>query len=467
MATRNELGTKKIKPLLISLAVPAIIAQLVNLVYNMVDRIYIGNMADGTTAMAGLAVALPVITIINAFTQLIGTGGAPLAAIKLGEDNKDGAEKIMTNSFVMLILSGILITVSILLFKEPMLYLFGADEVTVVPALQYISIYAYGTIFVQISIGMNAYINTQGYAKFGMYTVLIGAILNIILDPIFIFVLEMGVSGAALATIISQGVSAIWVLYFFMHSSNLKIRKEYFKPDFKIVLGTMALGVSPFIMSSTESLLQVSFNNQLSIYGGSMAVGTMAILLSMYQMITLPIVGLSMGAQPIMSYNYGAKNYARVRESFKFLFKLCVSYSIIAGTCMLLFAPTFARIFSSDPLTIEFAGWALRVYLVGSLLFGAQLACQQSFMALGQAKKSLSMALFRKVILLIPLLYILPTVLGDSQFAHAMAEPIMQYTNDGAKTFAVLFAEPISDILAAITTTTLFYNFYKKKLKEN
>ncbi len=467
MVTKNDLGTKDIKKLLLSLAVPGIIAQLVNIVYNMVDRIYIGNMEGGTTAMAGLAIAVPVITIIMAFTQLIGIGGAPLAAIKMGENNQDGAEKIMTNSFVLLIVSGIILTVGLYVFQEPLLYMFGADETTIIPAMQYVSIYVLGTVFVQISIGMNSYINTQGYAKFGMLTVLIGAILNIILDPIFIFGFNMKVSGAALATIISQGVSAIWVLYFFKNQSVLKIRKKYLIPDIKIVSGIAALGISPFIMTSTEGLLQISFNNQLAIYGGSLAVGTMAILMSLYQMISLPLVGVALGAQPILSYNYGSKNFHRVRETFKLAFKVCIAYSMTATTLILLFSPQFSRIFSADASAIAFSAWAVRVYLIGGLLNGAQLCCQQSFMALGQAKRSLSMALFRKIILLIPMIYIFPIILGDTTFATMMAEPIVQYTIDGPRTFAVLFSESVADILAAVTTTALFVHFYKKKLQDN
>ena len=267
MSTTNELGTKKVSKLLVGLAIPAIIAMMVNLLYNMVDRIYIGNMENGTLGMAGLSVAVPVITMIMAFTMLLGTGGAPLAAIKLGEGKKDDAERIMTTSFSSLIICAVLLTFAIELFQEPLLYLFGADSSSIVPAKEYIRIYALGTLFVQITQGMNAYINTQGYAKVGMCTILIGAIMNIILDPIFIFVFNMGVSGAALATIISQGLSALWVMYFFLKTSPLKIRKEYLLPNLKVLGSIMMLGVSPFVMNATEGLLQISFNNQLSLYG--------------------------------------------------------------------------------------------------------------------------------------------------------------------------------------------------------
>lgn len=467
MARTEDLANKKIAPLLFSLAVPAIIAQIVNILYNMVDRIYIGNMANGTVAMAGLAVALPIVTLIMAFTQLIGIGGAPLAAIKMGENNQDQAEKIMTNSFSTLIISGVILTAIVLIFQRPLLMMFGANETTIVPAMEYIGIYALGTVFVQISQGMNSYINTQGFTKIGMATVLIGALINIVLDPIFIFTFKMGVAGAAWATILSQGVSAVWVLLFLFKRSGLKIQMKYLVPDMKVLLSIFALGISPFIMTFTESLLQISFNNQLSKFGGDMAVGTMAILLSLYQIINMPLSGFCQGAQPILSYNFGAKNYQRVRETFKLTFKVCLGYSIVATGSIMLFSTFFARIFSSDPLTIHYAGWALRVYLVGGLFFGAQIACQQSFMALGQAKRSLMMALFRKVFLLIPLIYLFPVILGNTSFAAMMAGPIMSVSHDGAKVFAVLFAEPVSDILAACVTTTLFVQFYRTVLKKD
>ncbi|MEE0967362.1 MAG: MATE family efflux transporter [Bacilli bacterium] len=465
MAESNKLGYEKISKLLLSLAIPSIIAQLVNMLYNMVDRIYIGQMNNGTTAMAALSVTLPIITFITAFTQLVGTGGAPLCAIRLGENKKDKAEEIMTNSFSLLLMMGITLTVIILVLKEPLLYLFGATEQTIQPAIEYITIYALGTVFVQLTLGMNSYINTQGFAKIGMRTVIIGAVLNIILDPIFIFILDMGVSGAALATIISQGVSALWVMKFlFSKKSFIKIRKQYLKPKLSISLSIMGLGISPFVMSATESFLQISFNNQLSLFGGTMAIATMSILTSLWQFITLPLQGLCQGAQPIMSYNYGANNYTRVRNTFKLLFKLCVGFSCVVGFLIIFFSDFFVSIFTNDIETVKFASWALKVYIAGSVLFGAQIACQQSFMALGQAKISLTMAIFRKIILLIPLIYIFPFIFKDTSIAIMCAEGIMNMVNDGTRVFAVLFAEPVSDVLAALTTSTMFYRFYKKSL---
>ena len=468
MAKTQDLATKKIPSLLFSLAVPAIIAQLVNIIYNLVDRIYIGQMANGTVAMASLGVALPIVTLILAFTVLFGNGGSPLAAIKLGQNDKDGAEKIMTTSFILLISSGIIITLTILLFQEPILLLFGANAETLPLAIEYISIYCLGTVFVQIAVGMNSFINTQGFAKVGMKSVLIGAFLNIILDPIFIFGFGMGVKGAALATIISQGVSAVWVLMFlFGKQSTIKIRKKYFVLDKKVVFSICALGVSPFIMTSTESLLQISFNSQLDQFGGTMAVGAMIVLLSLYQLITMPINGITLGAQPIMSYNYGAKNYGRVRETFKYTFFASLIYSFIVAGCIMVFAPYVLRAFSSDPQTIIFTTWAVRVYLFGALFFGIQLACQQTFMSLGQAKVSLMLAIFRKIILLIPLIYLLPHTIGNTAFAINMSNSVTEFVSDAPKVFSVFLAEPVSDILAVVVTAFVFFRFYKKHLAKD
>ena len=466
MDRTEKLKNGSIPKLLFSLAIPSIIAQLVNILYNMVDRIFVGRTENGTIAMSALSVALPIITFIMAVTQLVGMGGAPLAAIKLGADDKDGAEKIMTTSFVSLISTGVLMTVIIVVFARPLLYAFGADASNIDMAVEYTTIYASGTLFVQIALGMNAYINTQGYAKFGMVTVLIGAVLNIGLDPLFISVLGMGVKGAALATIISQGVSAIWALTFiFGKKSIIKIRKKYLIPDIKVLGSICALGVSPFIMSSTESLLQISFNNQLSLYGGTTAVGAMSILLSLYQMVNMPLQGLCQGAQPILSYNYGAGNLERVKKTFKLLFVCCLSFSFVGCGTIVIFSRTFGSIFSGDSEMLKMVEWALRVYLLGGTVFGAQIACQQSFVSLGQAKRSLLMALYRKVFLLIPLIYIMPHLLGGTALATTLSLPVADICVDSSRVFAVLVSESISDVLAAATTTALFFNFYKNHLK--
>lgn len=448
MGATHDLGREKISKLLISLAVPSIISQLVNLLYNMVDRIFIGKTPEGELAMAAMGVCLPMITIVGAFAQLMGAGGAPLCAIKMGQGDNDGAEKTMTNSFSMLLINGVVLTALVLLFREPILRLFGADSQTIGYALSYLSIYMAGTIFVQITLGMNSYITCQGFAKTGMLTVMIGAVLNIILDPVFIFGLDMGVAGAALATVISQAVSGIWVLVFlFGRKSILRIRRDYLKPSIRVVGAIAALGISPFIMQTTESLVQISFNTQLLKFGGNIAVGGITIMYSLMTFITLPMSGLAQGAAPIVSYNYGAGKLHRVRKTFHLTIASCFLFSFIASCCIMIFSREFATIFVKKDAAeiLDFTARSLRIFLVGMTLFGLQIACQNTFMALGQAKISLLMALLRKVILLVPLIYILPLVMKN-------------------KVNAVLLAEPIADILAAVTTTVCFLIFYKHKL---
>ncbi|MCS6109822.1 MATE family efflux transporter [Clostridium botulinum] len=446
----TDLGKDPIGKLLFSLALPAIVAQLVNILYNIVDRIFIGRIANGDIAMAGVGVAFPIILIISAFSALIGMGGAPIAAIKMGEKDNDGAEKILSNSFSTLTILGIALTIGFFIFKEPLLWAFGASEATIGFANDYLGIYLVGTIAVQIALGMNPFINTQGFAKVGMTTVMIGAVINIVLDPILIFGFDMGVKGAALATIISQTVSAAWVLYFLCgKKSILKIRNKYLVPDAKIVLSIMALGVSPFIMQATESLVLISQNNQLSLYGGDLAVGAMTIMSSIMQIILLPLMGLSQGAQPIISYNYGAKNVDRVKKTFKLLLISCLSYTVIMWLLIMVFPQVFVKLFNSDPKLIEMTSWSMRIFFAGIIIFGAQIACQQTFLALGQAKISLILALLRKVILLIPLIFIFP----------------MFFEN---KLRGVLMAEPVADIVAALSTITCFIILSRKlfKIKE-
>lgn len=443
-----NLGEGSVGRLLFKLAVPAIIAQLVNVLYNIVDRIFIGRIPNGDIAMAGVGVAFPVIMIISAFSALIGMGGAPLAAIKMGEKDKDGAEKILSNSFSTLIILSIILTLIIFIFKEKLLWAFGASDVTINYALDYLSIYLMGTIFVQISLGMNTFINTQGFAKMGMVTVMVGAAVNIALDPILIFGFNMGVKGAAVATVLAQMVSAIWVLvFFFGKKSILRIRKEFLKPEFKVVFGIMALGISPFIMQATESLVIISMNNQLLKYGGDLAVSSMTIMSSIMQIVMLPMMGLTQGAQPIISYNYGAKKIDRVKKTFKLLITCCLTYTSIMWLGLMLKPDLFVLLFNNNPKLIEITSWSIRIYFAGIFLFGAQIACQQTFLALGEAKKSLILALLRKIILLIPLIYILPAILND-------------------KLMATLLAEPVADIISAATTIICFMIFYKKVLSK-
>lgn len=467
MASNEMLGNEKVAPLLFKLAMPAIVAQLVNVLYNMVDRIYIGNMANSTNALAALAVCLPLITIISAFTRLVGLGGAPLCAIRMGQQRKEEADRVMTTSFVLLIISSVVIMILSMIFKEPLLMMFGADASCIEQAKSYLSIYVLGTLFVQLSIGMNAYITTQGFAKISMVTVMAGAIANIILDPIFIFWLDMGVQGAALATIIAQAISFVWVMKFvFGPETVVRIRKKYLKPQARVVFAIVSLGISPFTMSITESLLQITFNTQLSQYGGVMAISVMAILVSLWQFVTLPVDGFMQGAQPIMSYNYGAKNYQRVRDTFKLSFKVCIAYSFCIVSIIMIFASTFAGFFSSDDATVQLASWAIRIYMAGGLIYGIQMCCQNSFLALGQAKQSLAMAFYRKMVLLIPMLLILPGILKDTSLAITMGSTISSLVYDGGAVFTIFLCEAISDVLACLTTGTLFYFFYRKHLKE-
>ena len=443
---KTNLGEGSVGKLLLSLALPAIVAQLVNVLYNIVDRIFIGRMANGEIAMAGVGVAFPIIMIISAFSSLIGMGGAPLAAIKMGEKDNDGAEKIISNSFSTLIIIGILCTITFLIFKERILWAFGASEATIGYAIDYLTIYLFGTVFVQIALGMNSFINTQGFAKIGMITVVIGAIINIVLDPIFIFTFNLGVKGAALATILSQFVSAIWVLTFlFGKKSILKIRKKYLAPKLNVLLPITALGVSPFIMQATESAVLISLNNKLQMYGGDLAVGSMTIMSSIMQIVTLPMLGLSQGAQPIISYNFGAKNIDRVKKTFKLLLTSCLIYTFTMWGALMIFPEFFVGIFNNKPELVEITSWSMRIFFAGVIIFGAQIACQQTFLALGQAKISLCMALLRKVVLLVPLIFILPTLVSSEN-----------------KLAAVLWAEPISDVIAALTTSIVFIIFYKR-----
>lgn len=442
----TDLGKGSVGKLLFQLALPAIIAQLVNVLYNIVDRIFIGRMPNGELAMAGVGVAFPIIMIVSAFSALVGMGGAPLAAIKMGEKDNDGAEKIMTNSFSTLVIIAIILTISLLIFKENILWAFGASKDTIGYANDYIGIYLIGTLFVQIGLGLNPFINTQGFAKTGMITVLIGAIINIVLDPILIFGFNMGVKGAALATISAQFVSAVWVLLFLVgKKSVLKIRKKYIVPNLKVIGPILLLGISPFIMQATESLVIISMNNNLAKYGGDLAIGAMTIMSSVMQIILLPMMGLTQGAQPIISFNYGADKLDRVRKTFKLLLVSCLVYTTIMWGAIMIFPQVFVSIFNSNPQLVEITVWSMRIYFAGILLFGAQIACQQTFLALGQAKISMILALLRKIILLIPLIFILPIFFEN-------------------KLQGVLTAEPVADITAAIVTIICFSVFYKKTL---
>lgn len=442
--TTIDLGSGNVGKLLLKLAVPAVIAQIINLLYNIVDRIYIGHIPGvGTSALTGVGLCMPILMLVNAFATLAGAGGAPRAAIAMGQGRKEDAEQILGNCFSTLLIIAVILTVGLSIYAEPLLWLFGASENTIPYALDYMKIYLLGSIFVLIVLGMNTFITTQGFAKFAMLTTVIGAVINIILDPIFIFVFGLGVKGAALATILSQCVGCIWVIKFLTGKKTiLKLQIKNLRLKGAVILPCLALGISSFIMLSTESLLSISFNSSLSKYGGDLAVGAMTIITSVSQLITLPLSGICQGAQPIISFNFGAGNKDRVISTFKYTCIICASYTTLGWLLTLLLPNLFASIFSSDAALIEYTSWCMRVYMAGIFAFGFQICCQQTFVALGQAKTSLLLACLRKLVLLIPLIFILPLFIEN-------------------KVFAVFLAEPISDILAASVTTLMFFTQIK------
>lgn len=448
MEKENKLAVMPVGKLLFSLAVPAIAAQIVNLLYNMIDRIYIGHIKDvGTTALTGVGVTLPVLMLVAAFAALVGFGGAPRAAITMGKGDNDDAEKILGNCVCVIVLISVILTIVFSVFSTEILYAFGASDDTIVYARQYMKIYVLGTIFVQITTGLNAFITSQGFASVGMKTVMIGAGLNIVLDPLFIFGFHMGVQGAALATVLSQAVSAVWVLCFLCGKKTiLHVRWQNLKINPAVIGPVLALGVSPFIMQATESLLSVCFNTSLGKYGGDIAVGSMTILASVMQTAMMPIQGLAQGMQPIVSFNYGAKQFDRVKKAFLLTLRSCLIYTFAMWLIAMLFPNVLASVFTTDTELIAYTAWALRIYMAACCIFGAQIACQQTFVALGKAVHSLFLAVLRKIILLIPMIYILPHFFED-------------------KVFAVFLAEPVSDALAVITTVTLFFATAWKMIK--
>lgn len=446
-----DLGSGRVGRLLFSLALPTITSQIVNMLYNLVDRVYIGHMqpADtvGKLALTGVGVCLPVIMIISAFAALMSMGGAPRASIEEGRGNPAESERIMGGCLTMLLAASLVLTIVFQLFARDFLLVFGASGNTIGYAVDYMRIYSLGTVFVQLTLGMNAYITAQGFTTVSMKTVLIGAILNTILDPVFIFAFDMGVRGAALATILSQAVSAAWVLRFLLGGkTRWRLRRENLRPRARVVLPCLALGLSPFIMQSTESLIAVCFNSSLLKYGGDIAVGAMTVLTSIMQFAMMPLQGLTQGAQPIISYNFGARNAGRVREAFRVLLRACLAYSLILWALVQLFPHVFALIFNNDPEMVAYTAWALRIYMAAAGIFGIQIACQQTFIALGNARTSLFLAVLRKIILLIPLIYILPGFFTD-------------------KVFAVFLAEPAADTLAVTTTAVMFSLQFRPAMK--
>ena len=444
--SESALASAPVGRLMLKLAVPSVAAQFINLLYNIVDRIYIGHIPDiGSTALTGLGVTFPIITLISAFAAFAGQGGAPLASIRMGAGDHEGAEKILGNSVTLLLAFSAVLTAVFLAIQRPVLMAFGASEATIGYAMDYISIYLLGTVFVQLALGLNTFITAQGRAMVAMCSVVIGAVMNIVLDPVFIFVFDMGVQGAAIATVLSQAVSALWVVgYLCSRRSGLRIRAANLRPRRKVIRQVAGLGMAPFIMQSTESLVTVVLNSGLQRYGGDLYVGTLTIIQSVMQMVTMPVQGITQGVQPIMSFNYGAGDYRRVRRTFQLLLRVTLTATTSAFLIVLLFPGALAMLFNDDRELVELVGRVMPIFFGGIWAFGAQMACQSAFMALGQAKTSLFLALLRKVILLVPLALLLPRLMGG--------------------VMGIYIAEPIADVLASATTLTLFLRQRKKLL---
>ena len=449
MAAKQDMGTGSVKKLMLQMAVPALVGQVVNLLYNIVDRIYIGHIPEiGGAALTGVGLFSPILMLITAFAMMAGSGGAPRAAIAMGQGDRERAEKILGNSFTVLMIMAVILTAVFYVTCPTLLRWFGASDATLPYAVEYGRIYILGSVFVLTVMGMNTFIATQGFARISMMTTIIGAVINIVLDPILIFVLDMGVKGAAIATVLSQAVSALWILKFLTGKQTiLKLQKQNLKLIPGVILPCLGLGVSTFVMLSTESILSISFTSSLAKFGGDVAVGAMTVLTSINQLVTMPLSGVCQGGQPLISFNYGARKYDRVKEAFFCQFGVCVTYTVIFWLLLMTMPNMFAGIFTSDTSIVSYTAWAIRVFLACGFSVGFQISCQQAFMALGQAKISLVMALLRKVILLIPLIFILPLFLEN-------------------KVFAVFLAEPIADVTAAAVTTFMFFRFFRKMLKE-
>ena len=444
---QQDMGTGSVRKLMLQLMIPAIVAQVVNLLYNIVDRIYIGHIEGiGAAALTGVGLFTPILMLLNAFAMLVGAGGAPRIAIAMGQGDREQAEKIVSNSFTLLMIFAVVLTVVFYAGAPVLLRLFGASDITLPYALMYSRIYILGSVFVLLVMGMNSFITAQGFAKVSMLTTVIGAVINIILDPILIFGLGMGVRGAAIATVLSQAVGAVWILRFLTGpKTGLRLRRDYLRPEKKVLVPVVSLGISTFVMVATESLLSISFSSSLARYGGDVAVGAMTVITSASQLVAMPIQGICQGGQPVMSFNFGAGKKDRVRQAFRFQLLLCGGYSTLFWAAMMLVPGAVAGIFTSDGALIQYTTWAMRIYMAGIFAMGFQTACQQSFVALGQAKVTLLLACLRKIILLIPLIFILPMFLSD-------------------KVFGVFLAEPISDILAAVVTVITFLSRFDKIL---
>ena len=445
---KKFLGTEPVGRLLWRLAVPTVIAQLVNMLYNIVDRIYIGHIPEtGSMALTGVGVCLPIIMIISAFAAFVSSGGAPRASIAMGRGDYDQAQRILGGCFTLQVAISLVLTAVLLIWNRPLLLAFGASGNTIEYAAQYMGVYALGTLFVELTLGLNAFITAQGFAQVGMKTVLIGAVANILLDPLFIFVLDMGVRGAALATVLSQGISCVWVISFLRGKKTLlRLEKAALPIRPRLILPCVALGTAAFIMQASESVISVCFNASLLKYGGDLAVGAMTILSSVMQFAMLPLQGIAQGAQPISSYNYGAGNAQRVRQTFWLLLKVSLGYALVLWGCIQLFPGVFARIFTPDAELVAFTAGVLRIYCGALFLMGIQIACQMTFVSIGNAPCSIIVAVLRKFVLLLPLIYLLPHLLAD-------------------QTRAVFLAEPVADTIAVTGTVLLFSFQFRKALR--
>jgi putative MATE family efflux protein len=448
---KEFLGREPIKKLLFRLAVPTVVAQLVNMLYNVIDRIYIGHMPEnGALALTGVGVCMPIILMVSAFAALVSSGGAPRASIEMGRKNDTAAENILGNCFSLLLIISAVLTAILLLFNRQILLLFGASENTIEYAVSYMNVYAIGTAFVQLKLGLNMFITAQGFVKTGMLTVLIGAVLNLVLDPLFIFAFDMGVQGAALATILSQAASCVWCIVFLCgKKTRLQLRGCYLALKGEVIVPCVTLGLAIFIMQISESVIAACFNSSLLKYGGDIAVGAMTICTSTMQFAMLPMQGIGLGAQPISSYNYGARNAGRVKETFHLLLKVCMTYSVVLWLAIMLFPRVFAGIFSGDAALLDYSVRALRIYCAAMFLFGIQIACQLTFTSVGNAVCSIIVAVVRKFVLLIPLIYIVPSI------------GILEN-----KALDVYLAEPIADVIAVAFTSILFYFQFRKALKK-
>lgn len=449
MRNNEFLETESVGKLLFRLSVPTVTASLINMLYNLVDRIYIGHIkGEGAMALTGVGLCFPIILIVAAFACFVSSGGAPRASIELGKKNVKRAEEILGTSLLLQLFISTVLTIILVAFSEPLLWLFGASSNTITYATKYMNIYLLGTIFVELTLGLNAFITAQGNTKTSMISVLIGAVTNIILDPIFIFLLDMGVTGAALATVISQGLSTIWVLKFLTSDKSIiRIKKENIKIDKSILVPVIALGSASFVMQSSESIINICYNSSLLKYGGDIAVGTMTILSSINQFITIPLQGVGQGAQPIISYNYGARHKERVKDAYFALLKASLFFTMVIALAAIIFPSFFVSLFTNDEALASYASKMLRIFLLAMPLFGFQMAAQMTFTSIGYAKNAIVVACMRKFVLIIPLIYILPAIIQSD------------------KTLAVFLAEPISDIISIIFASTLFFFSFRKALK--